>query len=174
MDEMVFADREKVNKTIAYMKKHYPPSEAQLEHRKHFREAAAYAQLALSNGQRAFYELKAERNENGATAFALAVADYLSEPTVESVYSDGYNGQIGNEIIITASDNFGVVQVKVVLSANQGAWVEEGLAVVDPAGSGDWIYTATTEAPAGAEVTINVFATDRPGGKGLNTSQRFV
>jgi hypothetical protein len=161
-------------KTIIGMKalKSGDPSEAQIEQRKRFKEAAAYAKRALANGQRAFYELTAKQKE--IPAFALAVADFFIEPTVVSVYSDGYNGQIGDQIVIEASDDCGVVQVKVVLSANQGAWVEEGLAVVDPEGSGDWIYTATEEAPAGAEVTINVSATDRPGGKGLHASQRII
>ena len=65
-------------------------------------------------------------------------------------------------IILSISDEFGVVNVVVTISDDQGNPFESGQAVETAAGSGQWIYTAVENAEA--DITVQVAATDRPGG----------
>ena len=73
-------------------------------------------------------------------------------------------------IILSISDEFGVVNVVVTISDDQGNPFESGEAVETAAGSGQWIYTAVENAEA--DITVQVAATDRPGGMAvLNVRQ---
>jgi hypothetical protein len=74
MGEMVFADNKEKDRTVAYMKTRRPLSEAQLNHRERFSEAAAYAKSALADPIRCeLYETVAK--ERDIPAFSLALGD---------------------------------------------------------------------------------------------------
>lgn len=142
-------------------------TEAQAAHRERFRLAAAYGKFAMANQTtRAIYDTASEQKD--IPAYALSVADFLNMPSVESIDTSTYHGQVSNTIQIVTSDDFGVVNVHVKLTDPQGATIESGIAVEAPVGTGHWSYTATAAVPAGTIVGIQVIATDRPGGTAVH------
>ena len=96
---------------------------------------------------------------------SLTVADFFNAPSVDEVdLSGGYAGQVGDEIVILAHDDFDVVGVNVGLTDAEGNAIESGAAAETPANSGRWVYAATAAMDTGTTVRIAVTATDRPGG----------
>jgi hypothetical protein len=141
------------------------PSAAQLAVRERFGEAVLYGKSVMADpAVRALYDAKAQNN--GQRVFALTVADYLNAPTIHEVNISGYSGAAGDEIWIRASDDFEVASVEVDLREADDTPIESGDAVETPAGSGQWLYTATAAASAGTTVHISATAFDRPGGTG--------
>jgi hypothetical protein len=53
--------------------------------------------------------------------------------------------------------------------AQTGETIESGNAIETGLGSGLWLYTATSAAPAETDVQINVVAADRPGGTAVDS-----
>ena len=147
------------------------PTIEQVAQRERFRQAAVYGKSALANPSiRAQYEEVAKTKN--MPVFAATVADFLNAPTIENVNLAAYTGQIGSTITVLASDDFGVAGVHVSI-ADDVAVIENGSAVETPAGSGLWVYTATA-AIAATEVSVNVVATDRPGGTAVSTANKLV
>ena len=140
------------------------PSEGQIEQRERFKQAVAFGKSVMADGSvRPLYEAVAKAKN--MPVFALTVADFFNVPTIVSIDAGNYNGQVGSTIKIVTSDDFGVAGVSVVITdADEGTTIESGQAVETSAGSGHWLYTATTNAPAGILAGIQVTATDRPGG----------
>ena len=149
-------------------------TEAQAAHRERFRQAAAYGKFAMSDQTtREIYDIVSE--QRGIPAFALTVADYLNAPTVDKLDLSAYNGQIGSNIAIVTSDDFGVVNVHVTITDDSNnAVIESGNAVEFPVGTGHWSYGAAVAVPAGTEVTVKVTATDRPGGSVVQINTKTV
>ncbi len=149
------------------------PSAAQTAHRKRFRRATVYAKVVMADPEmRALYEATAR--ERGQPVYNVAIADFFSAPSVDGVDLAGYTGAPGDEVVVWASDDFGVVGVRVVLRDADGGVVEEGDAVESPGGSGRWVYVATTAVAAGTVVRVGVRAVDRPGGMGEVVVERVV
>jgi hypothetical protein len=138
-------------------------TEAQAAQRERFRQAAAYGKFALADQTtRAIYDTASE--EKDVPAFALCVADFLNLPSIEEVDLSAYHGQAGDPIKLVTSDDFGVVNVHVLIANALGTILESGNAVEAPAGTGHWTYAATAAVAGGTTVTVRVTATDRPGG----------
>ena len=136
-------------------------SEAQKAQNERFRQAALYGKVILAEPEaRALYEAAAEKDNK--PLFSLAVADFLNAPSIGEVDVSDYSGSVGDQLIITARDDFEVVGVQVMLSDTDGNEIECGEAV--PAAGGDWVYTATEAVATGTTVRIGVAARDRPGG----------
>jgi len=148
-------------------------SAAQVTHRERFRQAVAYAKSALADPE-AQAAYSAAARAAGRTAFNLAVADFFHLPVVDEVDLSGYSGRVGDPITIRASDDFAVVEVRVILMGAEGEVLETDTAVETPPGSGRWVYRATTAAPTGATVRVVVTATDRPGGVGEAVGEKVV
>ena len=139
------------------------PTESQVEQRERFKQAAAYGKSVMANSSlRALYE-EAAKSKN-IPVFALTVADFLNEPTIESVDMAGYTGKIGDLIRIATSDDFGVVKVQINILNVDGVKVETGQAVETASGSGRWVYTAVSSFAVDSELNVQIVATDRPGG----------
>ena len=85
---------------------------------------------------------------------------------VDEVDVSGYTGQMGDPIVVRASDDFDVVAVSVSLTDTDGNPLEQGDAVESAPDSGSFTYNATTAVAPGTTVRIAVTATDRPGGEG--------
>jgi len=154
---------------------HLVYSENQLAHRERFKQAAAYGKAALANPTvRALYEAAAK--DKDLPIFAAIIADFFHAPTISNVDVLAYNGQVGDLISIMAGDDFGVatVHVSIIDNDNGGNVIENGNAVETAAGSGLWVYTATDVVPAGTELTVNVVATDRPGGTAVTAKPKFL
>jgi hypothetical protein len=120
----------------------------------------AKAQL-LDPAAKAEYE--AGINDQKNSAFMVAITDYLTAPRVDLIDTSLYAGAVGNEIKITAGDDFKVVSVHVTITDNNGALIEQGAAVVQPNSFDDWRYitTAANAALPGTKVTVTV--RDKPG-----------
>ena len=149
-------------------------TEAQATHRERFRLAAAYGKFAMANSAtREIYDNVSE--QKGIPAFALTVADFLNLPSVDQVDMSAYNGQIGNNIAIITSDDFGVVNVHVTITDDSNnAVIQSGNAIEYPVGTGHWNYGASVAVPAGTTVTVKVTATDRPGGIAVSNNTKTL
>jgi hypothetical protein len=136
-------------------------TEVQLQHRERFKQAAIYGKSALADDEaRAVYEEVAK--EKNIPLFATTIADFFNAPVIHKVDVFGYNGEVGDTIVITASDDVGVQMVHVSISDDQGNPIEHGEAVEF---GGQWIYTATVQGQPIAR--IQVVAQDRPGGTAM-------
>jgi hypothetical protein len=162
MGEMVFADRKKDGTTVAYMKKDYPRSEAQIAQTKVLAAGPRYAKRAMASpSRRELYETIAQIKDK--PAFTLAVMDYFSVPTFEPLDLTEYKGQAGDIILIEAVDDIGLASVGVELIGSNEVLVEQGNAVETSLCSGDWIYTTSTSVAAGAEISIRITGIDYTG-----------
>ena len=173
LGDLVF--REVRGKTVASRKATVTgePTVEQVAHRERFKQAAAYGKSALADATvRALYEAAAK--EKDMPVFALTIADFFNAPTIDNVDVLAYNGQVGDLIRIMARDDFGVVSVHVTITTDQGVAIESGNAVESSAGSGQWVYTATTAVTSGTDVIINAVATDRPGGTAVLGKPRSI
>ncbi len=142
-----------------------PPTEAQLAHRVDFQRAILYAKKALAAPEtRAVYERVGEMKQQNA--FSAAVGDFFRPPVVLEIKTDAYHGQVGDPIEILAKDDVEVMSVAVKLMAADGTVVESGPATF---ALGAWTYVGSTALAAGAAITIEVTATDRPGNTGVLT-----
>jgi hypothetical protein len=173
MGEMVFADQEAKNRTVAYMKTHYAPSQAQIDHRERFKEAALHAKAALANpATREFYDTIAK--ERGSTIQAVALADFLIEPSIKPLDLSEYKGRVGDTILIRAVDDIGLADVDVELTAIDGTNIEKGKAVENGIRSGYWTYTATKPVALGSDIFIKVVGVDHARTKAQITENPIV
>lgn len=141
-------------------------SASQLGHQERFRLAAVYAKAMLGDpALRAVYEAAAKLKNK--PVFALAVGDFLNAPTVDDIDLRGYSGQVGEKILIRATDDIEVVSVAVAIRNAAGGVQEQGAAVFD---QGSWRYTAQTAmTPLPVSFAVDVTAMDRPGNKTVKT-----
>lgn len=173
MGEMVFADQAKKGRTVAYMKTHYAPTEAQIYNREQFKEGATYAKAALSDpAARALYETIALAKESNP--YLVAITDFLVKPRFEPLDLAEYKGQIGDTIRIRAVDDIGLTDVDVTLSANDGTQIETGKAIEDGIHTGHWTYTATAYVALGADIFIELVGFDHAGNKAQITESPRV
>ena len=149
------------------------PSADQAAQRERFRQAVAYGRFTMANDDtRELYDEAS--NRKGIPAFALTVADFLNPPSINEVDLAAYNGQVGGMIKIITTDDFGVVNVQVQIMDQQGDIIESGSAFETQANTGRWEYTATAAVPAGTAVSIQVTATDRPGGVAVSVNNKSL
>jgi hypothetical protein len=116
-------------------------------------------------GPRELYEAAAK--EKDMPILAVMVADYFNAPVIHSVDLSAYNGNSGEAITISASDDISVVSVHVTINDEQGNPIESGDALETAEGSGKWVYTTTTT--VASDVNIQAVARDLPGGVTVQT-----
>ncbi len=141
------------------------PTAGQLAFRERFQEATAFGRTALADPVlRPLYVAAARDRQQ--PLFSVVVADYFNPPVVAAIDAVGYRGRVGDVIKVTATDDFEVVGVEVVIRDAAGAVLEHGpAALVD----GQWTYVATVAVVLGETVTIEAVAKDRPGHTGSKT-----
>jgi hypothetical protein len=105
-------------------------------------------------------------NAGQKPAYAVAVRDFFTPPTVDAIELSAYRGRFGDRMVVVATDDAGVISVDVAIKDMTGAVLERGRA---QRSDGRWIYTATADAPAGQALTVEVTATDRPGNTGAKS-----
>ena len=174
MGDMVFKKRgKKVYVSIKSKGSTADPSGAQLAQRKNFKKAVNYVKTVLADeGARAFYEDLAQKRET--TLRALCMSDYLGKPTIEDLDLSGYQGKVGDRILITTDDKVGVVTVDVSITDTQGVIIERGQAVEQGDGSGSWEYVATAPVALGTDIFIEAEAYDRPGHRTVSSANPIV
>ena len=142
-----------------------PPTEAQQQVRESFLLAVAYAKGALgSPTTRALYEERARLKQQ--PLFSVAIGDYFKSPMVNAIDATGYHGHIGDPIKVTATDDFEVVSVDVVIRDAADAVLEQGPAALI---AGQWTYATTVGVASGQTVKIEATAKDHPGNPGVKT-----
>ena len=123
------------------------PTDVQAAQRERFRQAVAYGKVVIADeASRKVYENAAQAK--GLSVFALSVADFLNAPSIDQVDLSHYGGKTGDPITVTTHDDFEVVAVHVALTGADSAAIEEGEAIQQPAGTLNWVYTATANVPA--------------------------
>lgn len=173
MGEMVFADTEKKNRTVAYMKKRRPATQAQLDHRAHFAVCARRAEAALTDpATYAFYAAIAK--EKDSTPQIVALTDFLVLPSFKPLDLSRYQGQVGDKITIRAEDDLGLAEVNVSIVAQDGTPIEQGRAMEDGILSGYWTYVATQPVALGADIFIEVTGVDHAGNEAQITENPTV
>lgn len=173
MGEMVFADSKEKNCTIAYMKTHYDPTQAQLDQWENWRESSRRAKAALAiPALREFYEsIAAERK---VTAYTVAFTDFLVEPTFRPLDLSGYQGQVGDRIRIRAVDDIGLADVEVTLTTSEGTLIEKGKAIEEGLRTGYWNYIVTAPVTPGSDIFVSVVGYDHAGTKAQLTENPIV
>jgi hypothetical protein len=176
MGDMVFKKQYgKLYATVKRGERTSEPSAAQIAHHDRFKAAARYGKRALANPEtRLVYEQAAK--ERNKPVFSVTMADFFTAPTIHNIDLSAYNGQVGDAVMIEATDDFSVQTVTVtVVNATTNEEIEHGRALeADGSESGLWHYTAKSVVPSGTEVKINVVAADRPGGTAVETQTKTL
>src|SRR5512147_1989556 len=104
------------------------PSSAQLMQREQFKAAAAFGKFAQADpALHAFYEPIAL--ERGITVYTVALSDFLTKPRIKPLDLSHYLGRVGDTISIRATDEFGLADLDVNITSNQGTLIEAGKAL---------------------------------------------
>jgi hypothetical protein len=139
-----------------------PDSEKQAAIKKRFAGYIRYAKSAIKNPNiKAAYAAAAKP---GRTAFNRAVTDASIPPKIGKIDTDNYQGQIGDYLIINATDDFRVMSVQVCIHTACGHFIEQGDALRQM-DTDEWIYTVTVVCEPLAGSKITAVATDLPGNK---------
>ena len=102
-------------------------------------------------------------NSRYTSAYAAAVADYLKVPEIQDVNTLGYQGVVGNEIVVRATDNFKVVSVHVAVFTTDGSLLEQGDALLNDDTIDEFIFKATVANAQLAGTKLLVTVRDKPG-----------
>lgn len=135
-------------------------SEGQKENQKRFQQATIYAKAAVADPTLKD-QYKAVAKE-GESSYNVALADFMHAPDISEVNLSKYNGKAGGKISISATDDFKVTEVFVIILNQDGTEVEEGYAQ-QTAGGVEWIYTATANNDSLTGDKIIIRASDLPG-----------
>ena len=131
-------------------------SQNQLDQQEAFRHANLYAQTVKNDE---LYIKKAAGTS--MTPFNAAVADYFKEPQVLEIDASEWDGNPGKVIWVEAVDDTQVTKVRVTISDENGAVLEEGNA--QRAAGLWWTYTANTQVPMEPRPHVTATAYDMPG-----------
>ena len=151
--------------TIPPEKTSQVPSAKQVDQRISFKTSHEYARSAMQTpALRAAY---AEKSRKGLPPYRVAANDYLTPPRIHQIDASGYDGNPGEMILISATDNFRVVAVNVNIVDPTGTEIEKGVCAYSlPAAR--YVYTASVFIPDLTGVTIIAEATDTPGHMGVS------
>jgi hypothetical protein len=129
-------------------------SPAQEAQREKFRLAVAYGKGA--KGLPEYASLAASKK---ISTFNVATADFLHPPEIIEIDLSSYNGHQGEPIQVRAVDDVAVTRVGILVLAQDGTVVEEGLMAQANNDKTRWTYVATSNSPT-PHVQIIVDATD--------------
>jgi hypothetical protein len=103
-----------------------------------FKEYAAYAKYASNDPELRPGYLAARKN--GESAYLVAFRDARYPPEVTKISVQGYNGRVGDVIVVQATDDFKVNSVWVFIYSATGVLIEDGIAESDGM---LWMYRVT-------------------------------
>lgn len=137
-------------------------TEGQKAHRERFYRAVSYAKSKMLDPvAKEEYAVLAEQYEF-PNAFTAAVSDYLKAPSISSIETTAYTGNVGDVVAINVGDNFKIVSMTVTVTQPDGTLIETGQATL-ASGDAVWKYVATQGNGVLVGTTIKVVATDTPG-----------
>ena len=133
--------------------------------RARFLEATQYAVRQIANEEsKALYAKGISKTMT--TPYLVAMTDYMLPPKVHEIDALGYKGNVGDAIVVKATDDFEVTSVNIQILDASGAVIEEGETALDQQRVNLWVYKATVANPSRTGTTIKATAYDRPGNKG--------
>jgi len=136
------------------------PTAGQIAARARFTQASLFASTAIDNPQASQeYKLMAEL-QGFKTAYLAALTDYLTLPEIGSVFTDAYQGNVGDLINIKGKTAYKIKELHVSILRADGSVLESGNAVPNQL---KWRYSATV---ANAQVKgskLILLARDRRG-----------
>ena len=133
-------------------------TEKQKKENSRFREAMAYAKQQMADPvSKAEYKAKAKDLQKPHN---VAIADFYHPPEVKSIDASACKGNVGDLLIVHATDDFKVVKVTVEISIN-GQLSETGDAVQKS--KWKWAYTLQHEYIPSSAISITARAWDKPG-----------
>jgi hypothetical protein len=100
----------------------------------------------------------------------------LRPPRIEALnpYLFPPEDQVDGIIQITASGDYGVINVYVTLEDDRGKQIESGFALKDKVEKDDWFYFPCASPPSGTSVTVRAIAMDPLGGIGTQNENITV
>ena len=132
---------------------------AMLAARRDFKEAVGYCTAVFRNPtRRAPFEARAAAT--GTQVFATIMAEFAKNPLIRDVKTEGYHGHTGDLLVVLARMDLNLASVHVKIRRADATVIEEGDAVLV---SGEYHYTATQAAPAGADVFADATVRDTDG-----------
>ncbi len=135
------------------------PTGPMLAQRQVFTEACAYSTGVFRNpARRAPFEAKAAAT--GTQVFATIMSEFLQNPVIRDVKTDGYHGHTGDMLGVLTRTGLNLAAVHVVLRRADDTVIEEGDAVL---AAGEYRYTATQDVPAGTDLFADVTVRDTDG-----------
>ena len=146
--------------TIPPVKPKVPPTEKQIAVRERLKLAAAYACNVISDP--VLLAPYAAKSRKGLSPYRLAMMDFLRLPYILKIDASGYQGEVGNKIIVTAGDDFKITSVTLKITKPDGTSIEKGACIFSMP-TGNYEYTATTQVPVPAGVILLAKVTDTPG-----------
>jgi hypothetical protein len=95
------------------------------------------------------------------SARSVAIADYMHSPEIQAVDRRGYQGRLGDQLQVEATDDFAVTAVAIRIEGPAGEVLIQGPARLQA--SGNWVFTAGLghALPPGSMLYVEAF--DRPG-----------
>jgi hypothetical protein len=93
----------------------------------------------------------------------LAQDGLLPPPTILMIDLECYEGQFHDLIMIHASSDFGIAQLRVTIQDEQGNVIESGLAAPFADAPDLWDYQTEVQVPSDSTVVVTVVAMDRLG-----------
>jgi hypothetical protein len=136
------------------------PSARQKEVRLKFAEASQFASAAIENPQAGHeYKIMAEL-QGFKSAYVAALTDYLSLPEIGGVFTNSYQGRIGDMITITSKVPYKITEINVSILQADGTVLESGKAVASEL---KWRYLATVPNPQVKGSKLVLVARDRHG-----------
>jgi hypothetical protein len=139
-------------------------TEKKLAAQSRFGIATAYARKTVKDPElKAMYQVFVK---GGQRAFNIAMRDALNAPVVESIQAENYQGHVGDQIIVRATDDFKVAAVVVSIYNQAGDLIEEGHATIQKDDEMKWLYKVQQENAELAGSKIIAVATDLPGNTG--------
>ena len=147
---------------------HPEPTPARRANQSRFAQATLYVEGLKAQPERyAAYKRAAKAKQKRACN--LAMADYLRPPAIQEIDPSAYAGFAGQAIRVQATDDFEVSHVEVLIKSESGVVLEQGVAALDDANAGQWLYRTMADVSPGQTVTIEATALDRAGNRAAKT-----
>jgi hypothetical protein len=135
------------------------PAESQVATRRKFKTGTRWVKEALKDPDKlAFYQSIAQGMK---TPYVMALSDYLHAPTVDDIDVSNYNGNVGDKIMVVATDKIKVKSVAVAITSAIGELIETGPCTEDLSADA-WCYVAKVVVSDLAGVIVKAVAEDIP------------
>lgn len=132
-----------------------------------FLRCVKYAKEVIRNP--AIKNLYMAAAQKGKSAYNIAFADAFKAPEIRCIDVSRYKGRKNNVILVTAKDDFKVVNVLVSIYSAKGKLIEQGNAVLEY--DLEWKYTVNKSTKAYIGSSITATAIDLPGNETSLTVQ---